>query len=92
MAKKASGKNYISQGKHSNVARGTLQAMRKDSRERGEKEINIQSAWLKGKNPWVTISNPNKEQKDRLFIRVKSNDIWGSPKERFKKAFVMGGA
>lgn len=91
MAKKGSGKSYTSQGVHSNVKGSTLSAIKK-ARSRAEKEMNIQRAWLKGQNPWVTIDNPNKEQLDRLFIRVRANDIWGHPKERAKKMFIIPGA
>lgn len=89
MGKKSSGKTYVSKGQHSTVANSTRAAMRASARARGEKTLNIQAAWLAGKNPWVTMENPNKEQTDRLFIRVKSNDLWGHPKERAKKMFVM---
>lgn len=88
MGKKSSGKHYTSKGIHRNVARATLTAMRR-ARSSLEKTINIQQAWLKGQNPWVTIENPNREQTNKRFIRVKSNDIWGSPKERDKKMFIM---
>jgi hypothetical protein len=91
MGKKASGKTYISKGIHSNVSRSTLAGMR-EGRDPSEKVINIQKAWLANKNPWVTIENPNKEQKDKLFIRVRANELWGNPKEREKKLFVMAGA
>lgn len=91
MAKKASGKTYVSKGIHSNVKSSTLSSMRA-GRDPSEKVINIQRAWLANKNPWVTIENPNKEQTGRRFIRVRANELWGSPKEREKKLFVMQGA
>ena len=91
MAKKGSGKTYTSKGIHSNVSSGTLAGMKRD-RNPSEKVINIQKAWLANKNPWVTIDNPNKEQKDKRFIRVRANELWGSPKEREKKVFIMQGA
>lgn len=92
MAKKGGkSKGFVSQGIHSNVSRSTLNAIRKD-RDEGEKWLNIQKAWLKGQNPWMTIDNPNKEDKSRLKIRVRSNDVLGHPKERAKKMFQMPGA
>lgn len=91
MANKSSGKTYISKGIHSNVSRSTLTGMRK-ARDPSVKIFNIQRAWLANKNPWVTIENPNKEQTDRRFIRVRANELWGSPKERSKKMFMMPGA
>jgi hypothetical protein len=91
MAKKSSGKTYTSKGIHSNVSSGTLAGMRRD-RNPADKVINIQKAWLANKNPWVTIENPNKEQKNKPFIRVRANELWGNPKERDKKMFMMPGA
>lgn len=91
MGGKSSGKTYTSKGTHSNVRSSTLSGVRK-RRDPSEKVINIQRAWLANQNPWVTIENPNKEQKDKLFIRVRANELWGSPKERDKKMFAMGGA
>lgn len=91
MAKKSSGKTYVSKGIHSNVKSSTLSAIRKDRYE-AENHINVQKAWLKGQNPWVTIPNPNKEQTNKKFIRVKANELWGHPKERQKKMFTMPGA
>ena len=91
MAKKSSGKTYVSKGIHSNVKSSTLSAIREERYE-AEKHINVQKAWLKGQNPWVTIPNPNKEQTNKKFIRVKANEVWGHPKERQKKMFTMPGA
>lgn len=91
MAKKASGKTYTSKGEHRNVSRNTLSAIRKD-RDPAEKVMNIQKAWLKGQNPWMTIDNPNKEQTNKRKIRVRANDVLGHPKERAKKMFQMPGA
>lgn len=91
MAKKSSGKTYVSKGIHSNVTSSTLSAIRKE-RHSSEKLINIQNAWLKGQNPWVTIDNPSKEQTNKRFIRVRANELWGHPKERLKKMFVMSGS
>jgi len=82
-------KGFISQGIHKNVNRKTLNAMRA-SKGPAEKLLNKQKAWLKGKNPWVTIANPNKEQTNKRFIRVRMNDIMGgSAKDREKRMFIM---
>lgn len=91
MGKKAAGKTYVSKGERKNVSASTLSGIRKE-RNPAEKVINVQQAWLKGQNPWVTIDNPNKEDKSRAKIRVKANELWGHPKERLKKMFVMAGA
>lgn len=91
MANKSSGKTYVSKGQHRNVSGKTLGAIRRE-RDPSDKVINIQKAWLANKNPWVTIENPSKEQKHKPFIRVRANELWGSPKERDKKLFSMPGA
>ncbi len=91
MGKKASGKTYTSKGERKNVKASTLSAIRKE-RDPAEKIINVQKAWIKGQNPWVTMDNPNKEDKSRLKIRVRANELWGHPKERLKKMYVMTGA
>jgi hypothetical protein len=52
--------------------------------------LNKQRAWVNGSNPWLTIENPNKEQTNKRFIRVRMNDLNGGPaKERSKKIFAM---
>lgn len=87
--KSSSGKKYTSKGVHSNVSRTTLRMMRSAKTE-GQKLDDKQAAWLKGGNPWVTIANPNKEQTNKRFIRVRMNDLMhGSAKDREKKMFVM---
>ena len=91
MGKKKGGKSsgFISQGIHSNVAKGTLRAMRAAKSE-ADKLLDKQKAWLNGKNPWVTIANPNKEQTNKRFIRVRYNDLMGgSAKDLEKRAYIM---
>lgn len=91
MAEKGSGKTYTSKGERHNVSRSTLSGVKRD-RDPSEKVINVQRAWLEGRNPWVTLANPNKEQTNKRFVRVKANELWGHPKERIKKMYVMTGA
>jgi len=51
--------------------------------------LDKQRAWMKGHNPWVTISNPNKTETDKLFIRVRYNDIMrGSYRDLRKKSII----
>jgi hypothetical protein len=90
MAKKGGkSKGFISQGLYRNVSKKTLNAMRAD-RTVADKLINIQKAWLKGKNPWITIANPNKEQTNKRFIRVRMNDMMGgTARDREKRMFVV---
>ena len=90
MAKKGGkSKGFISQGIHSNVSSATRRAMRAGVSE-ADKLLNKQKAWLAGKNPWVTIANPNKEQTNKRFIRVRYNDVMGgSAKDLQKRAYIM---
>jgi len=81
--KGGSGKTYTSKGERRS-------SMKTASSDPGQKMLNKQKAWLKGQNPWITIENPNKEQTNKRFIRVRMNDTsLGNPKERAKKMFVM---
>jgi hypothetical protein len=87
--KKSSGTSYVSKGVHSNVSKATLRLMRAGKSE-SDKLIDKQKAWLSGKNPWVTMANPNKEQTNKRFIRVRYNDLMGgTAKDRQKNAYVM---
>lgn len=79
MGKPKSGKTYTSKGIHSNVAKKTLNAMRRDN---PNKIVNIMAAYWAGKNPWITIENPNKEETNKKFVRVKTNTLYGNPKDR----------
>jgi hypothetical protein len=90
MAKKGgSGTSSTSKGIHSNVSKSTLRGMRA-ARSEGEKMINKQDAWLKGKNPWITIKNPNEAETDKRYIKVRMNDMMkGSAKDLKKKQFIM---
>lgn len=47
-----------------------------------------QKAWLKGKNPWITVANENKADTKRKFVRVRAETLWGDP----RKGFMFGGA
>ena len=83
MANKSSGKTYTSKGER----RSSMKTPTKNS---ADKMLNKQAAWKKGSNPWVTIENPNKNEKDKPFIRVRYIDLQhGSYRELEKRAFVM---
>ena len=72
MAKKGGkSKGFISQGKHSNVKAGTLNAIRSGYRQSGDRLMNQLRALQNGKDVVMTIQNPNKEDKGRLFIKVR---------------------
>ncbi len=72
MAKKGGkSKGFISQGKHSNVNRKIVNAMRSDYLQSGDRIMNQLRALQKGKDVVMTVANPNKEQTNRKFIKVK---------------------
>ena len=83
MAKGKGGKSkgFVSQGQHSNVTKNTRNAMKR-ARTGAEQELNKTKAYWAGKNPWITIPNPNQNETNKRFIRVKANTLWGTPKER----------
>lgn len=82
MANKSTGKNYTSKGERRS-------SMRTRSTDPAVKLQNVQRAYWKGQNPWVTIDNPSKEQTNKRKIRVRANELWGSPKEREKQRYYM---
>jgi hypothetical protein len=87
--KSSSGKNYVSKGENKNVNSKLLNSIRAE-RSGADDMLNKQRAWVNGSNPWLTIENPNKEQTNKRFIRVRMNDLNGGPaKERSKKIFAM---
>lgn len=53
------------------------------------KTMNIQNAYWKGQNPWVTVDNPNRDNTKERKIRVRANELWGDPKAREKQRFIM---
>lgn len=79
MAKKSSGKHYVSKGERSSVSKKILKMCRRE-RSADWKTANITKNWAKGENPWITVQNPNKEETNKRFIRVKTNDVWGFPR------------
>lgn len=88
MAKKASGKTYTSKGERKNVSSKTLNVIKGETKDL-DRVMNVQQAYLDGKNPYVTIANPNPNETAKKFIRVRANEIMGHPKERIKKMFIM---
>lgn len=45
-----------------------------------------QISWSKGQNPWLSVVNPNVNETNKKFIRVRSNAYWGSPFAKKEKA------
>jgi len=83
MAKKGGkSKGFISQGLHSNVSRRVTNAARREYLASGKRVMNQLAAWKKGKNVVLTISNPNPNETNKRFIRVKARDVWGDPRRK----------
>lgn len=75
--KKSSGKTYISKGQRPNMNRDWLKAYRRDMYTPVEVALNKLEAWKRGKNPWLTVPNPNTKETNKRFVRVRANDIYG---------------
>ena len=82
MGSKSSGKHYTSKGER-------ISSMRTRISDPTSKAMNVQRAYWEGRNPWVVIDNPNKNETNKRLIRVRSNELWGIPKERQKHRFIM---
>jgi hypothetical protein len=72
MAKKGGkSKGFISQGIHSAVDRKITNAVRSEYLQSGQRVLNQMAALRKGKDVVMTIANPNKEQTNKKFIKVR---------------------
>ena len=70
---------YTSKGERDTCNRSILKAIKR-GRTEVEKSVILITMWRKGRNPWVTIPNPNPAETNKRLIKVKSNDLWGNPK------------
>ena len=50
-----------------------------------EKFMNKVSAWRAKRNPWITVENPNPNETNKRFIKVRSNEYWGNPEPKREK-------
>ena len=64
-------KGFISQGIHSTVDRKITNAVRSEYLQSGQRVLNQMAALRKGKDVVMTIANPNKEQTNKKFIKVR---------------------
>jgi hypothetical protein len=84
MAKGKGGKSkgFVSQGVHSNVSSATRRAMRRSYLDSGQRVLNQIEALKKGKDVVMTIENPNKNETNKRFIKVKiSSKEWNKKRE-----------
>lgn len=64
-------KGFISQGLHSNVNPRVKNAMRREYMQSADRILNQMAALRKGRDVVMTIENPNKEQTNKKFIRIR---------------------
>jgi hypothetical protein len=84
--KKSSGKNYTSSGLYRNLARKMTNALRSEYLASGDRIANQLKAFRAGKRVMLTIQNPNKDERNKPFIRVNASTVWKSPS---KDGFIM---
>lgn len=91
--KKASGKNYVSKGERDCVARSTRNAMRREYMQSGQRILNQIEALKKGKDVVMTVPNPNREETNKRFIKVRiSAKEWNAGKGGKGRDFIMKSA
>ena len=69
--KRASGKHYTSKGERKVVNRKVSNAIRSDYLQSDMRMVNQMRALHKGKDVVFTMANPNKEETNKRFIKVK---------------------
>jgi hypothetical protein len=52
-----------------------------------DRALDKRQAWKEGRNPTLTVPNPNPLETNRKFIRVKATSVWGDPRK--VKAFEI---
>lgn len=75
MGKKRRRAHKVSKGIHTSIKE-------KVATPQIDRILNKLKAWKQGKNPWVTIANPQGAA-DRKFVRVRANSLWGNHKSRY---------
>jgi len=87
--KRASGKTYSSKGERRSVNKKISNAVRADYVKSLDRVLNQQRALAKGKDIVMTIANPNKEQTNQRFIKVK---VSGRDYLKSLKPYVIKGS
>lgn len=75
------GPSYTSKGERPSCKRSTTNAVRRE-RTVIDKWMILQKAWLDGRNPWITIDNPNTNETNKRKIRVRAESEWGPPRPK----------
>jgi len=71
--KKSSGKNYKSKGERRNVVNGKRKS---NDVSYLDAVSNKMEAFKKGKLVWLTVPNPNTNETNKKFIKVKASEVW----------------
>lgn len=79
--KKSKSSGKVSKGERSNVSPKLINATRA-AVDGATRMSHIIKAWKAGKNPWLTVENPDRANTKARMIRVKSNDRFGNPKKK----------
>jgi len=74
MAKKRKRTKKISKGLRPTINSWVLKATRPDE---AQSLMNKLEAWREGKNPWITVANPNIHETNKRFIRIRANSYFG---------------
>lgn len=69
--KRASGKHYTSKGERKVVNQKVSNAIRSDYLQSPERFVNQMRALHSGKDVVLTVANPNKQETNKRFIKVK---------------------
>lgn len=80
MNDKTKTKGKMSLGERNNVSRKITNAARREYLGSPERIMNQLSAFRAGKRVVVTIANPNKEERNKPFIKVLASSVWKDPR------------
>lgn len=86
MARKKGGKSkgFVSQGQRPNVSKWVRKAARRDYLSDDLAVVlNKQAAYAVGKRVMLTVPNPNTNETNKRFIRIKAKDVWPNPNKKF---------
>tara|TARA_Y100000748_G_C15195602_1_gene371299 strand:- start:87 stop:329 length:243 start_codon:yes stop_codon:yes gene_type:complete len=73
--------SYTSKGERRNVSKKWTKKLRKEYINSFDRLMNQYEAHKKFKKVMLTVSNPNTNETNKPFVRVRSTDYWISKKE-----------
>jgi hypothetical protein len=80
MAKKKSRPSYTSRGTGKSVSNARAAGGRSLTSPI-DRMLDKREAWAKGQNPNLVMANPNPNETNRPFIKLKANAVWGDPRK-----------